>query len=262
MSAEPPAEYPPIGFFGPARFAIRFVAMVGLLLTLLPLHYGWRAAGRISPWPQRFLAGVAWICNVRVRIEGTRLRENVFYVSNHLSWLDIPILGGYTHAAFVAQDGIASWPLIGWLASLNHTIFVSRTDRLGVSAQIEQLKEALHDHQPVTIFPEGTTTDGTSLLPFKPALFAVLTPPPRQMLVQPVLLDFHGYGPEFAWIGEESAPHNAWRVMCRKKMIPVRILFLEPFDPTHCADRKQIAAMAREQIRQALSASLGHAPVL
>ncbi|MBC2778841.1 1-acyl-sn-glycerol-3-phosphate acyltransferase [Parasphingopyxis marina] len=262
MSAQAPETYPPIGWFGPVRFAIRFSMMVGLLLLCVPLHYLWRLFGYISPWPPRFLAGIAWICNVRVTKEGVRLKENVFYVSNHLSWLDIPIVGGYTHAAFVAQDGIAKWPVIGWLASLNHTIFVSRGDRLGVSAQIEQLKEALHDHQPVTIFPEGTTTDGTSLLPFKPALFAVLTPPPRPMMVQPVLLDFYGRGAEFAWVGEEGAPHNAWRVLCRRDMIPVRIVFLDPFDPVQCNDRKEIAATAREQIRRALSASLGGKPVL
>ena len=262
MSSEPHLPYPPIGPLGPLRFAIRVTMMIGLLLALLPLHYLWRATGFISYWPQRFLAGVAWISNVRVTIEGVRLKENVFYVSNHLSWLDIPIFGGATHCAFVAQDGIANWPVVGWLASLNHTIFVSRTDRLGVAAQVEQLKQALHDHQPVVIFPEGTTTDGTSLLPFKPALFAVLTPPPRPMKVQPVLLDFHGRGPEFAWVGEESAPHNAWRVLCRRDVIPVRIAFLEPFDPVQCGDRKEVAATAREQIRHALAASLGGRPVL
>ena len=262
MNTESPDRYPPIGMLGPFRFVLRTAVMATLLLMLLPLHGLWRITGYPSPWPRRFLAGVAWLCNIRVTKEGVRRRENVFYVSNHLSWFDIPILGGATDAAFVAQDGIAQWPVVGWLARLNHTIFVSRGDRLAVSNQIEQLKLALADHRPVVVFPEGTTTDGTNLLPFKPALFAVLSPPPRPILVQPVLLDFRGLGPEFAWIGEESAQHNAWRVLCRRNEIPVRIVFLDPFDPAHCNDRKEIAATAREQIRRALSASLGGKPVL
>lgn len=262
MSTEPAERHPPIEIFGPLRFGLRVAALFLLLLLLLPFHLSWRLFGFISPWPRRYLAGAAWICNLRIAKEGLRLKENVFYVANHLSWLDILILGGTTNTAFIAQDGIARWPVVGWLARLNHTIFVSRTDRLGIAAQVAQLKEALHDHQPVTIFPEGTTTDGTSLLPFKPALFSVLSPPPRPMQVQPVLLDFYERGPEFAWVGEETAPQNAWRVLCRREIIPVRVVFLEPFDPTDCNDRKEIAATAREQIRRALAASLGGRPVL
>ncbi|MFN2259028.1 MAG: lysophospholipid acyltransferase family protein [Parasphingopyxis sp.] len=262
MSGGHSERHPPVGVLGPLRFLFRLLALVLLLLLLLPFHYLWRLFGAISPWPQRFLVGAAWICNLRIAKEGIRLKENVFYVANHLSWLDILILGSATNTAYVAQDGIAKWPVVGWLAKLNHTIFVSRADRLGVAEQIAQLKEALHDHQPVTIFPEGTTTDGCSLRPFKPTLFAVLSPPPRPMQVQPVLLDFCGEGPEIAWIGEETVTRNAWRVLCRRKIIPVRVKFLDPFDPAQCNGRKEIAATAREQIRLALAASLGGRAVL
>lgn len=254
--------HPPVGLFGPLRFSARLTALVLLLLALLPLHAAWRLSGAISPWPQRFLSGAAWICNLRISREGMRLKENVFYVANHLSWIDILVLGAATNTAYVAQDGIARWPVVGWLASLNHTIFVSRTDRLGIADQIAQLKEALHDHQPVTIFPEGTTSDGTDLLPFKPALFAVLSPPPRPMKVQPVLLDYCGRGPEIAWVGEESVRRNAWRVLCRRDIIPVRIAFLDPFDPTDFNHRKEIAETASQQIRRALAASLEPGPGL
>ncbi|WP_299324272.1 1-acyl-sn-glycerol-3-phosphate acyltransferase [Parasphingopyxis sp.] len=262
MSTENPESYPPIGFFGPVRFLLRLIAMFGLLGVCLILHGGYRLAGQASPWPPRFLFGIAWILNIRIVTEGVPLKEDVFYVSNHLSWIDIPIIGGVTRSAFVAKAEIRRWPITGWLATLNHTVFVSRGDRLGVGRQIEELKEAIADHQPITIFPEGTTTDGTSLLPFKPSLFAVLVPPPRGIRVQPILLDFQGTGPEVGWIGTEGALHYTWRIMCRRAVIPVRIVFLTPFDPSHCNDRKEIAATAREQIRQALSASLGGRAVL
>lgn len=262
MTAEGPDPYPPIGFFGPVRFIIRIAAMVVLLGLCLIVHYGWRLAGRPSPWPPRFLWGIVRICNVRLSIEGNRLEEKVFYVSNHLSWLDIPILGGATRAAFVAHDGIAKWPIIGWLAKINKTVFVARSDRFSVAEQIATLREALEGHQPVTIFPEGTTTDGTTLLPFKPPLFEVLTTPLPGIRVQPVLLDFYGRGAETAWVGDESALHNAWRMLCRRKPIAARVVFLAPFDPAQCNDRKEIAATAREQVRRALTASLGGQAVL
>ncbi len=262
MTLEERASFPPIGLFGPVRFVLRVAMMIGLLLLCLALHYVYRAVRQPSPWPPRFMFGIAWICNVRVFVEGARLSEDVFYVANHMSWLDIPVIGGITRSAFVAQDGIAKAPVVGWLARLNNTVFVSRTDRLGVASQVAAVREALHDHQPITIFPEGTTTDGTQLLPFKPALFAPLADPPRGIRVQPLFLDYLGGGPEIAWVGTESGVHNAWRVLCRREPIAVRLVFLEPFNPVHCNNRKEIAATAREQIRQALSASLGHAPVL
>ena len=67
---------------------------------------------------------------------------------------------------------------------------------------------------------------------------------------------------EVGWIGTEGALHYTWRIMCRRDVIPVRMVFLTPFDPSHCNDRKEIAQTAREQIRRALSASLGGKPVL
>lgn len=244
-------------FRGLLRFARRILIMIVALLICLPLHALWRAIGQSSPWPRLFLRTVARACGIRVRAEGVAVRQDVFYVANHLSWVDICIIGGRTGAAFVAQAPIADWPLIGWLAKLNHTVFVSRTDRMKVGGMIETLRAAIEDRQPVVIFPEGTTTDGCSLLPFKPSLFEGLVPPPRPMQVQPVLLDFGPVGPEVAWIGEESAPANAFRLLTRKGSFPVRLVYLEPFDPALLADRKAITALARDRIAAALAASLG-----
>lgn len=255
MSAKNPESHPAIGFFGPLRFALRLIAMFGLLGVCLVFHIACRLTGQPSPWPARFLFGIAWILNIRISTEGVPLRKNVFYVANHLSWIDIPIIGGVTRSAFVARAEIRKWPIIGWLATLNRTVFISPGDRLGVGRQIEELKVALAGLQPITVFPEGTTSDGTNLLPFKPPLFAVLAPPPRGIRVQPILLDFNGIGSEVGWIGTEGVLHYTWRIMCRREMIPVRMVFLAPFDPAHCGGRKEIAATARERLRLALSAS-------
>lgn len=243
------------------RFAGRALWITGALALCLPLHGLWRLFGRRSPWAQRFLGLAARACGARVTVTGTPLDRDVFYVSNHLSWIDIPIIGGLTGTAFVSQDKIADWPVVGWLARLNHTVFVSRTDRMAVGTQIDELRAALAEHQPITIFPEGTTTDGRSLLPFKASLFAVLLPPPRSLRIQPVLLEFDKAGKALAWIGTETAPQNARRVFTRRGSFDVHVHFLEAFDPGDHPDRKAISAESRRRIAAALSQSLGGAPV-
>jgi lyso-ornithine lipid O-acyltransferase len=242
---------------GKARLGIRVAILIFVLAICVPFHLLWRLLRLPSPWPRWFLAEVAWVCGAMVENRGTPLRHNVFYVVNHISWIDVPVLASLTGAAFVAQAPMADWPLIGWLAKLNHTVFVSRTDLLSVDTQIAELRAALDEKQPVAIFPEGTTTDGRSLLPFKKSLFEVVVPPPRPMMIQPVLLDFGDVAPDIAWIGEESFPDNAVRVLSRPGVFTVRVHFLEPFDPGDHADRKAIAAAARQRIADALSASLG-----
>lgn len=251
---------------GTARLVGRVAWLVAALALCLPLHGLWRLAGRPSPWARRFLGMAARACGVRVSVVGTPLARDVFFVANHLSWIDIPILGGVTGTAFVSQDKIADWPVIGWLAKLNHTVFVSRTDRLAVGGQVVELRAALAEHQPIAIFPEGTTTDGRSLLPFKPPLFAVLLPPPgaeppkgqRSLMIQPVVMAFDAAGKDLAWIGEETAPENAWRVFRRPGSFGVRVHFLLPFDPADHPHRKAIAAEARRRMAEALAAQLGH----
>lgn len=183
----------------------------------------------------------------------------MFLLANHVSWIDILALGGATGTAFVAHDGIARWPVIGWLAAQNNTLFVARERRGALSGQLEALRSAMLGHQPVAIFPEGTTSDGAGLLPFKPALLAVLLPPPRPVMIQPVHIDYGAATADIAWHGAEPAGANAVRILGRKGPLPVALRFLEPFDPADCADRKAIAALARTRIAQSIAAhQMGH----
>ncbi len=240
------------------RLGVRVLLLAAAVgVTLLP-HYLWRALGLRSLWPHRFLGLAARALGARVTVVGEPLRNGVFFVANHLSWTDICILGGAVDTAFVAQDKIADWPVVGWLAKLNATVFVSRTDRSTASDQVVRLRAALLRPQPVTLFPEGTTTDGHSLLPFKSVLFEGLTPPPRPLRVQPVLLDFDDAGKSLAWIGSEGAPANARRTLRHPGSFGVRVHFLAPFDPATCRDRKAVTAEARSRIATALAASVGH----
>lgn len=235
------------------RRLLRLGALAGSLLICLFPHLLWRIARRPSPWPRRFLALAARSVGARVRIAGRPHDGDMFLLANHVSWIDILALGGATGTAFVSHDGVARWPVIGWLAAQNHTLFVARERRGALSGQLDALRAALLGHQPVALFPEGTTSDGSGLLPFKPALLAVLLPPPRAVMIQPVHID---YGPEtaaIAWYGDEAAGTNAKRILSRKGPMTVTLRFLAPFDPADCADRKVIAAMARERIAASMA---------
>ena len=240
---------------------LRLSGRIGLLalamLVHVPMHYLWRLLRLPSPWPRWFLGNVGRIAGARVEKIGVPLRKDVFYVANHLSWIDILALGGASGTAFIAKAELATAPLVGWLAGLNRTVYVKRENRLGVAEQINELRAALEENWAITVFPEGTTTDGQSLLPFKTPMLRVLEPPPPGVMVQPVLLDYGAVAEEIGWIGDESGVTNARRMLARKGSFRLRIHFLEPFLPADFPGRKAIAAESRRRIEEALVAKLG-----
>jgi 1-acyl-sn-glycerol-3-phosphate acyltransferase len=233
--------------------AARSVFIAVPLFILLPLHLLWQAVRMPSPWAMLYLRIVSRVLGMRVKVHGERLTRNVFFAANHISWHDIPVLGGITGTAFVAQDGVRKWPIIGWLAAQNRTIFVSRTEKQNVGGQIAELRAAIAENWSVTLFPEGTTSDGSGLLPFKPSLFATLAPPPKPIMIQPIWLDF-SEGRDVAWLGVETGWESAWRAFTRPGSFKVGVHFLEPFDPALLGCRKQVCAEVRDRLLAAMRA--------
>ena len=240
-----------------ARIARRGSAVVILLLVFVPLHYAYRVFAYGSPFPMLFLRYVGRVAGARVKVVGRPLRRDVFFIANHTSWLDILALAGASGTAFVAKYELSQVPVIGWLCSLNRTVHVKRENRMGVTEQIDALREALADNWSVTVFPEGTTTDGQSLLPFKSAMLSVLEPPPPGVMVQPAMLNYGVVAEELGWIGEEGGLNNALRVFARKGSFPLTIHYLDPFSPDEFQGRKAIAARAREAIEAKMLETLG-----
>jgi 1-acyl-sn-glycerol-3-phosphate acyltransferase len=187
-----------------------------------------------------------------VRTEGRPLPDHVLFVSNHVTWLDILALGSATGAAFVSRDDVEGWPLVGWVAGLNDTIYVARNARRDVHGQADRLRRTLQSGRAVALFPEGTTEGGHEVLPFRPSLFASLFPPLEGVKVQPVAIDYGDAAKEIAWVGAEPAGTNAGRVMRRPGSIPVTLRFLEPVDPNGAGDRKTLAARAQAEVVEAL----------
>lgn len=232
------------------RLIARAGAMLATLIVYLLLHGAWRLVRARSSWPPRVLGVLARVVGAKVNVRGTPVRRDVLYLANHQSWLDILAIAGASGSAFVAKGELRDAPLVGWLCTLNHTLFVDRGDRLGIARQVDTLRQALAADHPVTVFPEGTTSDGTVLLPFKAALLGAIDPPPPGLRVQPVYLDY-GSARDIIWVGDEPGTANAARVLARRGRIPLTIHFLDPFDPAGMG-RKAVAARARDAIVAAM----------
>jgi lyso-ornithine lipid O-acyltransferase len=234
------------------RLNLRVAGILLGFLICVPFHYLWKLLPGRSPWPQLFLGWAGWCAGLRVRTEGTPLTDHVLYVSNHVSWLDIFALGGATPGIFVSRDDVGTWPVFGWAAGLNDTLYVARQARREVHGQADRLRRALQAGRAVALFPEGTTEGGHVVLPFRPSLFASLFPPIEGVKVQPIAIDYGDLAEEIAWVGEEPAGSNAKRVVSRKGTIPVVLRFLEPVDPHEAGDRKTLAARSRAEVVEAL----------
>ena len=245
---------------GTVRIAIRIAAIALSLAAGIILFYLWNLVGAANPWPRRFLGGVARIIGVRITTRGQPAPGRLLMLANHVSWIDVPALAGTTGTAFVAHDGLAGAPLVKWLCDLNDTIFVARHDRTTVGVQVESLRRALSGKSRITIFPETTTSDGTSLLPFKSSLLAALDPLAAGVSVQPVWLDYGQCAPEIAWIGNEPGLNNFKRILARPPPLALTVHFLEPLGADALADRKSMAAAARAAIARAMTGTSDHAP--
>lgn len=243
---------PALSLAGRLRIGLRLAAMLMALVVCVPLYYLWRIGRRHNPWPRLFLGSIARIAGARIRIVGERVQGGAFLLSNHVSWLDIPVIAGASGSAFVAHSGLADVGLLKWLCGLNDTVFVARHDRRSVHAQVEQVRAALTDTGALTVFPEGTTSDGQGLLPFKSSLLSALDPPPPGIVIQPVWLD---YGPDvagMAWVGEEPGLTNFLKILARRRPLPVTVHFLGPLSIGETSNRKIMAASARERILAAM----------
>jgi 1-acyl-sn-glycerol-3-phosphate acyltransferase len=237
------------------RVAARLALMVLALLFLIVPHLCYRAVGRPSPMVMAFLNAVGWIAGLRIRTTGKRLRRDVLFVSNHVSWLDILALGGAARSAFVSKAEVGTTPLVGWLADQNHTIYVQREAKREIHNQANSLREALARGRPVTLFPEGTTGPGDGLLPFRASLFQAIIPTPPDLQVQPVFLDYGEEASDIAWLDPESGLDNFKRLLARKRPIALTIHYLDPLPDEAERDRKVINEAARSAILARLAAA-------
>jgi 1-acyl-sn-glycerol-3-phosphate acyltransferase len=237
----------------PSRFlyALRLAGLLGLFLTYVPPHLlsKW-LAGR-SSWPPRFLKHAGLIVGVRPSIEGERLAPHSFVIANHTSWLDILLLGGWAGTAFVSKAELQKTPLLGWIADQNRTLYIERSARHDTHQQVTRIVEALSHQQPLAVFPEGTTGSGRHLLKFRSSLLEAVAPPPPDVHVRPVAIDFGENADIVGWHSGERGMANFRRVLGNRGTIGVVIRLLPSLPASN--DRKELARQARRSIASSLS---------
>ncbi|MFA9200277.1 MAG: lysophospholipid acyltransferase family protein [Cypionkella sp.] len=246
--ALPAPRIRPLGW---ALIGFRLVLMLAMLVLCTPLHLLWRLVGAGRWWPRVFLAAVGAIAGLHLRVEGRPVR-GALLLANHVSWLDIPALAHATGSAFVAHDGLAAFPFLKWLCQMNDTVFIARHDRASIAEQVRQVRAAMDQRGSLTLFPEGTTSDGAGLLPFKSSLLSALDPLPAGVSVQPVLLAYED-AERIAWVGEEHGLDNFKRILARLRPIRLTLVFLPPLGGEALAGRKAISAAARRAIGAAMA---------
>ena len=187
------------------------------------------------------------------------------FVSNHVSYLDIMVLGSLIGGSFVAKAEIAGWPLFGWLARLQRTVFVDR-QRASTAAQGELIRKRLSAGDNLILFPEGTSGDGNRTLRFKSALLggADLAIDGRSLAVQPVSVVYtrldgipigRAFRPFFAWYGDMMLATHMWR-MAGLGTTTAAVHFHPPLTVAECGSRKALAHAAHAAVAGGVAALL------
>lgn len=241
-----------IGLRGWTRIVLRIAGMAVLLLVCAPLHLATRLVAESRFFARLFLTGIAWLAGMDIKVHG-RPAPHALLLANHVSWMDIPALAQTAGSAFVAHDGLAGHPFLKWLCEMNDTVFIARHERTTVPAQVGQIRTAVGGAGRLTIFPEGTTSDGTATLPFKSALLSAIDPPPPGVAVQPVALQYAD-APGISWVGEEPGLANFKRILARAEPVLLDVLFLPPLAGPALAGRKPMAQASEAAVRSRLPA--------
>jgi len=184
------------------------------------------------------------------------------YLSNHSSYLDIPVLGSLMPICFVAKAEVARWPLFGQLAKLQQTLFIDRRTSQ-VAAGQSALAARLKAGDDLVLFPEGTSSDGMRVLPFRRALFQTALDHAKglQLTLQPVSIYCAGMDGTpadrsarqlYAWFGDMDLLPHLWRY-CHLRSSIIRVVFHPPLDSSAHADRVTLAAEAERVVAAGLA---------
>jgi len=200
----------------------------------------------------RFYRGALRILGIRIRVyHQLSPRRPLFVVANHVSYLDVFILGALIPAVFVSKQEVRDWPVVGWMAWLQRTIFIARS-RSRAYDELGLLGDALENGFNIIMFPEGTSTDGTIVLPFKSALFEA--PRRANAYTQPVSLIYrerHGgvlsdKDRQFYTWGTDAPFFNHFLKLILRPGVLVEVWIRRPISPQ--LNRKQLAKLAETRV--------------
>ncbi len=236
--------------------AARLALHIGYGLTLA-LAYPWFGPGLQRRILRSWSAGLLHIFNIRVGItDGAHLhgRRRGLIVANHISWLDVFILNAFLPMRFVAKSEVRGWPIIGWLCARAQTLFIERGKARAAARVNAQMAALLQDGACLAVFPEGTTTDGTSVAHFHSSLLQPAIDGEVQVL--PIAIRYEdGLGAhctQAAYVGEMSFGASLWKVLSAPSL-HVRLTVSTPLEACGM-DRRDLTLTAQRCISAALAA--------
>jgi len=197
---------------------------------------------------------LCWLIGLKVQVVGkVSDKPATLFLPNHTSWLDILVLGSVLRASFVSKSEVGQWPVIGFVAKLGRTVFVSRRRSSTVLREAGTMRERLQAGDSLILFAEGTSNDGTRVLPFRSAFLAAAA---DAKAVQPVSLVYDRLGglpacrrdrPLFAWYGDMDIASHFWRI-ARRSGARATVLLHEVADPASLPDRKILTAAVSDVV--------------
>ncbi len=243
-----------VGFFA---LTVPLIPVQALLLCLSPT--------RARMFPHWYHRQVCRLFGIKLSINGAvDPTRPVLLVSNHSSWLDIPVLSAVAPVSFVAKKEVSSWPFVSWLARLQRSVFIDREKRSDVSRAMSIMLDRLANGDNIVLFPEGTSSDGNRVLNFRTSLFAAAKPPEKfaraldqQVLVQTVAVVYrylHGVPLSRAerkmisWYGDMDMLSHAWAYL-KAGPLDVDIAIGEAQPLENYKDRKDLARRTEDDVR-------------
>ncbi|MDO9384021.1 MAG: lysophospholipid acyltransferase family protein [Hyphomicrobiaceae bacterium] len=253
---------------GRLRATLILAAFLALTIPLMPVQALFArvrpsAARRFPYWYHR---QVCRLLGIRLHVEGAITSgKPVLLVSNHTSWLDIPVLSAVAPVSFVAKREVGSWPFVSSLARLQRTVFVDRDRKSAAGQSANEIAERLGQGDTVVLFAEGTSSDGNRVLPFLTSLFGAAKPsagssvqPPLDAVVQTlsvVYTKLHGVPlgiadrPHVGWYGDMEMKAHAWALL-QAGPLDVAICIGPPIPLADFADRKALARHCETEVRR------------
>jgi 1-acyl-sn-glycerol-3-phosphate acyltransferase len=252
--------------------ALRLVVLCSALLLVVPplllgLRLGMPSSGGLPVYVYRLFLR---LFRIRVIVQGQPpVSGPALVLSNHVSWLDIPVLGSLMPLSFVAKTEVAEWPVIGFYAALQQCVFIDRARKSHTTEVNAEVARRLARGDTIVLFPEGTTSDGNRLLPFRSALVgaaraALAELSLRRLDIQPVAIVYvrrnglpvtRRERPAIAWYGDmDLFPHLA--ALLREGAIDVVVRWSEPIPFDTASDRKRATLTAEAAVRAAMQEAL------
>ena len=240
----------------PIRALIGFITLVTMIISAILLYLVINNESKrkaLIEVCQRRLCSILLRCfNVEIHYVGAPNPDAKMLMSNHISWLDALLFMPAPKLRFIAKSEVKNWPIIGLLAQLLGTVFIRRENKFQVYRSLPNAQRHIREGDNLVIFPEGTTTTGEGVLPFRPMMFEVAIR--EKCLVQPVAVRYWNHHKTISaatpFIGDDGIFMSIMKLLFERKTY-AHVHFLPALDPTEL-DRKQLANVSQQSIAQAL----------